>query len=396
MLRPLAALALSIAALSLPPAAMAQTPCGGDLGPFLAAVKKQAISEGVSAAAADRALAQARIDRKVLAMDRGQAVFKQTFLEFSKRSVNSYRLRKGNEKLSRDAAVFARAEAKYGVPPAVITAFWGLETDYGAVQGDFNTINALVTMSHDCRRPDLFRPQLIAAMKMAQRGDLEPERTTGAWAGEIGQVQMLPQDIVRYGIDGDGDGHVRLKTDDADVIMTAANFINALGWRRNEPWLQEVEIPDQLPWAKTGLQPGMTVGDWQAAGVRARSGRLPPASLAAALIMPQGRKGPTFLAYPNFSVYLAWNKSFIYTTTAAYFATRLAGAAPYDHGNPSEGLASSDMERLQRILQKKGYDVGKVDGILGGNTRAAVRQEQLKAGLPADGWPTRELLARLQ
>ena len=229
------------------------------------------MSEGVSPAAADEALAHARIDRKVLAMDRGQAVFKQTFLEFSKRSVNGYRLRKGKEKLPRDAAVFKRAEAKYGVPAAVITAFWGLETDYGAVQGDFNTIDALVTMSHDCRRPDLFRPQLIAAIRMVQEGDLDPQRTTGAWAGEIGQVQMLPQDIVRYGIDGDGDGHVRLKTDDADVIMTAANFINALGWRANEPWLQEVEIPDHLPWAKTGLQPGMTVGDWEAAGVRART-----------------------------------------------------------------------------------------------------------------------------
>ncbi len=396
MPRFLAALMLSTAFLSPAGAALAQQQCGGDLVTFLQGVKKQAMSEGVTAAAADEALAHASIDHKVLSMDRGQAVFKQTFLEFSKRSVNGYRLRKGKEKMSRDAAVFKRAEAKYGVPAAVITAFWGLETDYGAVQGDFNTIDALVTMSHDCRRPELFRPQLMAAIKMVQEGDLEPRRTTGAWAGEIGQVQMLPQDIVRYGVDGDGDGHVRLKKDDADVIMTAANFINALGWRRNEPWLQEVEIPDSLPWAKTGLQPGMTVGDWKAAGVRARTGSLPSASLAAALIMPQGRHGPTFLAYPNFNVYLKWNKSFIYTTTAAYFATRLAGAPPYDHGNPGGGLSNSQMERLQRILQKKGYDVGEIDGILGSGTRAAVREEQSKLGLPADGWPTAELLDRLR
>ncbi len=390
-----AAMMLSAAALSLPLPAIAQQQCGGPLDGFLAGVKKQAISEGMAASAADAALAHARIDRKVLSMDRGQGVFKQTFLEFSKRSVNGYRLRKGKEKLARDAAVFKRAEAQFGVPPAVIAAFWGLETDFGAVQGDFNTIDALVTMAHDCRRPDLFRPQLVAAIRMVQEGDLDPRRTTGAWAGEIGQVQMLPEDIVRYGVDGDGDGHVRLKTDDADVIMTAAHFIEGLGWRRGEPWLQEVEIPENLPWAKTGLQPGMTVGDWKAAGVRARSGRLPADSLAAALIMPQGRHGPTFLAYPNFDVYLKWNKSFIYTTTAAYFATRLAGAPPYDHGNPADGLSNGQMERLQRILQKKGYDVGEVDGILGGGTRAAVRQEQLKLGLPADGWPTSQLLDRL-
>lgn len=396
MIRILPALAISTALLSLPVAASAQTACGGNLGAFLAGVKTEAEAHGVSPAAADAALAGARIDRKVLSMDRGQAVFKQTFLQFSKRAVNGYRLRKGKEKLSRDAATFARAEKTYGVPAPVIAAFWGLETDYGAVQGDFNTVDALVTMAHDCRRPDLFRPQLIAAIEMAAHGDLDPRSTTGAWAGEIGQVQMLPQDIVRYGIDGDGNGHVRLKSDDADVIMTAANFIHSLGWRGGEPWLQEVEIPDRLPWGKTGLQPGMTVGDWQAAGVRARSGALPSPNLPASLIMPQGRHGPTFLAYPNFDVYLKWNKSFIYTTTAAYFATRLAGAPPYDHGNPGDGLNDSQMKQLQQILKSRGYDVGDVDGILGGGTRAAVREEQLKRNMPADGWPTPELLSALR
>ncbi|MGN6548362.1 MAG: lytic murein transglycosylase [Pararhizobium sp.] len=376
--------------------AHAQESCGGDLGSFLAGVKQEAVSKGVSPAAADAALAHVRIDPKVLAMDRGQAVFKQTFLEFSKRAVNSYRMSKGKEKMARYADVFARAEKQYGVPAPVITAFWGLETDYGAVQGNFNTMNALVTMAHDCRRPDLFRPQLIAAVRMAAHGDIDPQKTTGAWAGEIGQVQMLPQDIVRHGVDGDGDGHVRLKESEPDVIMTAANFIHSLGWHAGEPWLQEVEIPDDLPWAKTGLHSNMTVADWQKAGVKPRSGSLPSPSLPADLIMPQGRKGPTFLAYPNYSVYLEWNKSFIYTTTAAYFATRLAGAPPYDHGNPAPGLSNSEVETLQRILQAKGYDVGEIDGIIGGGTRDAVRSEQLKHGMPADGWPTQALLSALR
>jgi len=389
-----AALSISALASTLALPALAQS-CGGDLGAFLAGVKQEAVAQGVSPSAADAALATARINPKVLSMDRGQGVFKQTFLEFSKRSVSGYRMSKGKEKMSRYADVFARAAKQYGVPAPVITAFWGLETDYGAVQGDFNTMNALVTMAHDCRRPELFRPQLIAAVKMAAHGDLDPQSTTGAWAGEIGQVQMLPQDIIRYGIDGDGDGHVRLKESEPDVIMTAANFINALRWRRDEPWLQEVEIPQDLPWAKAGLQPGMTVGDWAAAGVKARTGSLPPSNLGARLIMPQGREGPTFLAYPNYDVYLEWNKSFIYTTTAAYFATRLAGAPPYDHSNPPPGLSNSQMMQLQKILQAKGYDVGEIDGILGGGTRDAVRQEQLKLGLPADAWPTQELLNKL-
>jgi membrane-bound lytic murein transglycosylase B len=113
------------------------------------------------------------------------------------------------------AKTFARAEAEYGVPAPVITAFWGLETDFGAVQGDFNTMNALATLAHDCRRPELFRPQLIAAIEMVGHGDLDPNGTTGAWAGEIGQVQMLPRDIIEFGVDGDGDGHVNLKKSSA-------------------------------------------------------------------------------------------------------------------------------------------------------------------------------------
>ena len=131
-------------------------------------------------------------------------------------------------------------------------------------------------------------------------------------------------------------------------------------------------------------------------GVAARSGSLPSGDLSAALLLPQGRKGPAFLAYPNFSVYLEWNKSFIYTTTAAYFATRLAGAGRYNAGNPDTGLNDAQMKSLQRLLQARGYDVGKIDGILGSGTRGAVQQEQARLGLPADAWPTPKLLSLLQ
>ncbi len=203
----------------------------------------------------DRALAGARIDEKVLARDRAQGVFRQTFLEFSKRVVSQARLDIGRQKMKEYAEVFARAEQEFGVPAPVITAFWALETDFGAVQGDFNTRNALVTLAHDCRRPELFRPQLIAAIEMVQHGDLDPQTGTGAWAGEIGQVQMLPRDIIRFGTDGDGDGHVTLKTSAPDVIMTAAKFIQSLGFTRGQPWIQEVTISDRIPFEKTGLQP---------------------------------------------------------------------------------------------------------------------------------------------
>ncbi|MXN66873.1 lytic murein transglycosylase [Stappia sp. GBMRC 2046] len=369
--------------------------CGGDFRAFLQGVKQEALSRGLSERAIDATLSGASVDRKVLSLDRRQGVFKQTFLEFSKRSVNGYRLKHGAANMQKYASVFARAERDYGVPAPVITAFWGLETDYGAVQGDFNTVNALASLAHDCRRPELFRPQLLAAIEMVQHGDLDPRRTTGAWAGEIGQVQMLPEDIVRYGIDGDGDGHVTLKTSAPDAIMTAAHFIQSLGWRRGEPWLQEVAAPANLPWQDAGLHAAKTVSEWAELGVRPRAGSLPPGNLQASLLLPQGRNGPTFLAYPNFNIYLQWNQSFIYTTSAAYFATRLAGAPRYDAGNPDPGLSDAQMKALQQKLQAKGHDVGGIDGILGSGTRAAIRAEQVRLGLPADGWPTQALLAKL-
>ncbi|WP_428696795.1 lytic murein transglycosylase [Stappia sp.] len=392
--RPLAGLALA-AMLLAPLPALANTPCGGDFGAFLNGVAEEARAKGLPDAAIRQTLSGARIDRTVLSRDRAQGVFKQDFLTFSKRSVSGYRLKHGAGNMKKFAKVFAKAQADYGVPAPVITAFWALETDFGAVQGDFNTVNALATLAHDCRRPHLFRPQLIAAIEMAAHGDLDPARTTGAWAGEIGQVQMLPEDIIRFGKDGDGDGHVDLKKSSADTILTAAGFIRNLGWRTGEPWLTEVKLPANLPWEKTGLNFDTTVGEWAKAGVTAREGSLPAASLPAALLMPQGHKGPVFLAYPNFRVYLEWNQSFIYTTTAAYLATRLAGASRYDPGNPDPGLSDAAMRQLQEKLAARGHDVGKIDGILGAGTRAAVRTEQLRLGVPADGWPTPALLSRL-
>ncbi|MBA4205052.1 MAG: lytic murein transglycosylase [Polymorphum sp.] len=389
-----AALAL-LTGLAATPAFAAQQKCGGDFKTFLAGVEQEAVASGVPQGIAARALANAQIDKKVLSRDRGQAVFRQTFTEFSARSVSSARLQHGANNMKKYAQVFARAEAEYGVPAAVITAFWGLETDFGAVQGDFNTFNALATLAHDCRRPHLFRPQLIAALHMVAHGDLDPATTTGAWAGEIGQVQMLPEDIIRYGVDGDGDNHVDLKNSAPDAILTAAKFIQSLGWQRGQLWLIEVETPDNLPWADSSLDKTKPVSEWAGLGVKARSGALPTGALPASLILPQGRKGPAFLAFPNFGIYLKWNQSFIYTTSAAYFATRLAGAPVLAKTSPEPGLDDAGMRALQTKLQARGHDVGKVDGILGSGTRRAVQAEQQRLGIPADGWPTPALLQRL-
>jgi membrane-bound lytic murein transglycosylase B len=230
---------------------------------------------------------------------------------------------------------------------------------------------------------------------MVGHGDLDPVGTTGAWAGEVGQVQMLPKDIIEFGIDGDGDNHIDVKKSSPDAILTAAKFIQHLGFVKGQPWIQEVSVPEVLPFEKTGLQPGMKAGDWFALGVKPRDGDTSFGQLEASLVLPQGRKGPAFITYPNFNIYLEWNQSFIYTTSAAYFATRLAGAPPYERGTPEEGLSEEDMKQLQTKLQGLGHDVGKIDGILGSGTRAAIQKEQLRLGMPADGWATQALLSAL-
>jgi lytic murein transglycosylase len=390
-------LAAGLAAFLLAGGAQAQTApaCGGDLATFLEGVKAEVQTLGVSAEVADRALAGAAIDQKVLSRDRAQGVFRQTFLEFSKRTVSQARLDIGRKKLKDLAPVFARAEQEFGVPGQVIAAFWAMETDFGAVQGDFNTRNALVTLSHDCRRPEIFRPQLLAAIEMVGHGDLDPNGTTGAWAGEIGQVQMLPRDIIAYGVDGDGDGHIDVKKSSPDAILTAAKFIQHLGFVKGQPWIQEVSVPDVMPFEKTGLQPGMKAADWFALGVKPRDGDTSFGNLEASLVLPQGRKGPAFITYPNFNVYLEWNQSFIYTTSAAYFANRLMGAPVYNKGNPDPGFDDATMKELQTKLEARGHDVGKVDGILGSGTRVAIQKEQQRLGIPADGWPTQALLQAL-
>ncbi|MAU20699.1 MAG: lytic transglycosylase [Martelella sp.] len=366
--------------------------CGGDFGSFLSGVKAEAVQRGLSPQAADAVLSGASVNKTVLSRDRAQGVFKQTFLEFSQRTASNARLQTGKKKMQQYASTFDRARREFGVPAGVLTAFWAMETDFGAVQGDFNTRDALVTLSYDCRRPEIFRPQLIALIEMTQHGDFDPATETGAWAGELGQVQMLPEDIIRFGVDGDGDGHVRVKKSSPDALLTAANYIRSLGWRPGEPWIQEVVLPQSLPWDKTGFGGGLTAGQWFKLGVQPRDGNTRFANLPAALLMPQGRFGPSFLAYPNFNVYLEWNQSFIYTTSVAFFATRFEGAQAYDKGNPEQGLSDGQMKQLQQILASKGYDVGKIDGILGAGTRDAVRNVQLQLGQPADGWPTPSLL----
>ena len=375
--------------------AAAQTPCGGGFSDFVNGLKAEARSKGHSSDTVNRFFSSAKQDPKVIRADRAQGIFQMPFVDFSRRLISQNRVQSGQRNAKKWDSVFDRIERDYGVSRGVLLAFWAFETDFGAVQGDFNTVNSLITLSHDCRRPELFRPQVFAALELFERGDLDPARTTGAWAGEIGMVQMLPEDILVNGVDGDGDGTVSLKTSPPDALMSGGKMLQALGWRAGEPWLQEVAMPSGFDWSLTGLETTKRASDWAKLGVKARQGKIAGPNLQASILLPQGRNGPAFLAYPNYSVFFEWNQSFVYVTTAAYFATRLEGASVFNAGKPSAPLSDAQMKSLQKKLASRGHDVGGIDGILGAKTRSAVQKEQVKLGLPADAWPTKSLLDRL-
>jgi lytic murein transglycosylase len=364
---------------------------------WLGDMKREAASAGISRRAI-AVLDGVSYDPAIVRRDRARGVFAQSFLQFSGRMVAAYRMQQGKANLEKYKAVFSRVEKDFGVPGEVITGFWGLETDFGANTGKDPIIGALATLAYDCRRPEMFREQLLAALRIIDRGDLTPDRMIGAWAGELGQTQFLPAHYIEYGVDYDGDGHVNLRESVPDVLASTANLLKAHGWRRGEPWLEEVGVPVELPWEEADLTIRHPRSKWVAWGVKRRGGgALPSDNMQAALLLPMGRFGPAFLAYANFDVYTQWNQSFVYATTAAYFATRLAGAPPYDKGKPDiPAYGLQETRELQQLLARQGYDVGEIDGVMGALTRNAIRQAQIKFGLPADSYPSDALFARLR
>jgi lytic murein transglycosylase len=361
--------------------------------------KKEAASQGISPRVIAGAALSMTFDQAIIRRDHAQSVFNQTFLQFSDRMVGGARIPNGLAKIKQHAALFARIEEKYGVPAPVLTAFWGLESDFGANFGNYNILSAIASLAYDCRRPDFFRQQLFDALRIIERGDQRVEDMIGDWAGEFGGMQFTASDYLKNAVDFDGDGRRDLIHSVPDTLASAANFLVSLGWQRGQPWLQEVHVPSNLPWQEADLNVRHPRSKWVAWGVKGAHDSLAFDDLPASLILPMGRHGPAFLAYPNFKAFLGWNSAIVYSTTVAYFATRLAGAPTVDHSGATTiaPLSSQQVMELQRLLIKQGYEgVGEIDGKIGNGTRNATKKAQIKVGLPADSYPTTELIDRLR
>jgi lytic murein transglycosylase len=380
--------------------AAAATACQntGNFERWMDGFKQEAATQGISRQAIASALDGVTFDPGVVRRDRGQGVFQQGFIQFAERMTARGRYDNGLRQLKNNAALFARIEQRFGVPGPVVAALWGLESDYGTYKGGtFRIIQAVATLAYDCRRPVFFRKQLFDAVRIVERGDFRAEEMIGNWAGELGPTQFTPSDYFKHGVDFDGDGKVDMIRSVPDALASAANLLVSFGWQRGQPWLQEVRVPAQMPWEQSGLDVKHPRSQWVRWGVTSTHGAaLPSDGLEASLVLPLGRNGPAFLAYPNFKAYTEWNAAIVYATTAAYFGTRLAGAPPFGKGRETVVVPTPDqVKELQRLLIARRFLTGEADGRLGSATRVAVKQAQLKLGLPADAYPTPELTQRL-
>jgi len=254
--------------ITVAPAFAAQCNHKGGFKSFIADIKKEAAAKGVSNKGL-AALDGLSVDDKVLASDRRQGVFKQSFEEFSGRMISKDRLTKGAKLMQQHADTIKRMEKQYGVPGAVVVAIWGLETDYGVNQGKMSVVRSVATLAYDCRRTDKFQAELIDSLRIVDRGDMAAADMKGDWAGEIGQTQFLPSSYVKYAVNIDGRGRADLVHNASDVLASTANYLKSHGWQRGQGW------------------------------------------------------GP---GQPNFSVIQEWNKAEVYAKTIALFADKLDGA----------------------------------------------------------------------
>ena len=386
-----------------PPPGSPDTPGGPD--PQTAAFQAwlrdftiRAIAAGWPADLVTGQLAGLTVNPKVVELDTKQPEFVKSTGDYVRQSVTEQRVETGRRKRA-EVSQFPDIEARYGVPSEILTAIWAQESAFGTVQGDQDVIRSLASLAFDGRRRDWAETQILAAFRMIQEGDAVRGQMKGSWAGAMGQTQMIPEAFLTTAVDGDGDGKRDIWNSAADALASAANLMAHDGWRRGESWAREVILPAGFDY---GLAEGPmhTPGEWAALGARRADG-LPfgdrDKDTTCQLILPAGASGPAFLTFPNHLVIRRYNNSTAYALSVGLLADRISGMGPLAAAWPIEPpLSTDDRVGAQRALAALGFDPGTADGVIGVNTRQAVRAWQKAKGLPADGHLTQALSHQLQ
>ncbi|RYG10807.1 MAG: lytic murein transglycosylase, partial [Burkholderiales bacterium] len=290
------------------------------------------------------------------------------------------------------------AAARYSVPAEILAAIWGMESNYGSNTGNIPTIDALATLGFEGRREAWARSQLLAALKILQNRDIDRDQMIGSWAGAMGQTQFLPSNFLAYAVDADGDGRRDIWGSLPDVMASTANFLSKSGWQAGQPWGAEVRLPQGFDFALADGEQRRPASAWADAGVRSVDGAPLPGLTDSAILLPAGARGPAFLVGANFRTILRYNNSTSYALAVGLLSQALAGGPTVQAAWPRDvpPLSRSQLLALQTALNTRGFDSGTPDGVVGPATRSAIRRYQQTAGMPADGYPTVELLQSVQ
>jgi membrane-bound lytic murein transglycosylase B len=365
---------------------------------WIADFRPTARAEGISDATLRSAFDQVQYLPRVIELDRAQPEFTRTVWDYLDNAVTPQRVATGQDKLLQVRAEAEAAAARYGVPPAVVVAIWGMESNYGGNYGNTPVIDALATLGFEGRREDWAKRELLAALKILDSGDIARERMIGSWAGAMGQTQFLPSNFLAYAVDADGDGRRDIWGSMPDVVASTANFLSRSGWQAGVPWGVEVRLPPGFDYGRADTSVRQSSAQWASEGLRAIDDQPLPEFADATVLLPAGARGPAFLIGPNFRAVLRYNNSTNYALAVGLLAQRLGGGpgvqAPWPRDLPA--LSRSQMVELQTALNQRGFATGAADGVMGPATREGLRRYQRSVGLPADGYPSAELLQRLQ
>jgi membrane-bound lytic murein transglycosylase B len=387
--------------------------CAGVLAPAFADEKfdrwvrdfwPAAKAAGVSRAVYDAAFHGATPDPEVLEKARNQAEFVTPLWDYVSKRVSEKRIKGGRDALVRYRTLLDRIESRYGVDRHILVAIWGMESYYGEVLSDpkivKGVIRSLATLAYgDRRRAKFGRQQLIAALKILQRGDISVQGMTGSWAGAMGHTQFIPTTYVAYAVDFDGDGRRDLWNSPADAIGSAANYLSKAGWVSGTTWGYEVLLPQNFDYALAGDEKPRSVSAWKKLGlVRARGDDFPRPGDRAELIAPAGASGPAFLLLRNHFVIKRYNNATAYSLAVGHLADRLRGGGELAQPWPANErlLTADESVELQQHLARAGFYSGEIDGKLGPASRAAIRAYQSGRGMPADGFAGLQLLQTLR
>jgi len=368
-----------------------------DFNSCLKELRGQATAAGVSAQTFDKATAGVEPDQSVLdAMER-QPEFTTPVWDYLATLVDEQRIADGRAKLAEWTAVLAEAERRFGVDRHVIVAVWGIESDYGRVMGRRPLVRSLATASCFGGRQRFFRGELVAALRILEMGDLQPEALAGSWAGAFGHTQFMPSTFHRSAVDFDGDGRRDIVGSVPDALGSTANFLKLAGWESGRPWGYEVRLPADYK-GPSGRRTTRAMPEWARLGIRNSDGSPLAAGGSAALVLPAGASGPAFLVFRNFDVIFSYNNALSYALAIAHLSDRLRGAGPFVTAWPTDdpGLSRAERRELQTLLIARGYDIGEADGIIGSRTRSAIESFQASAGLPADGHPGKRVYEALK